>query len=56
MRVELPIRVEWRGKALSGFTRETIDKRLAVLASRDDDEARQEREFLERAKREIEVK
>ena len=53
MRVELPIRVEWRGKASSSFTRETIDKRLAVIASRDDDEARREREFLERVKQTI---
>lgn len=55
MKVEFPIRVEWRGKAHSSFDVDTINRRLAVIASRDDDEARQEREFLERAKQELEV-
>ena len=55
MNIELPIRVIWKGKASSSYDLDTINRRLAVIALRDDDEARQEQEFLARLKQELEV-
>lgn len=45
-----PIRVIWSGKASSQYDEQTIERRLAVLADRQDEEAKREVEFLEKLK------
>ncbi len=47
MKVDMPSpRLE--GKASSGYDVATIDRRLAAIAGREDEAAREERAFLER--------
>lgn len=48
-----PIRVIWEGKASSSYDQATIERRLAVLADRQDEEAKREVEFLEKLKQEM---
>ena len=50
--MRLGIDVEIRGRAESRYDLGTIERRLAVLASRTDAEAVREREFLERLRAE----
>lgn len=51
MRITLPIKVEIRGKAHSIFDDDTIERRLAVLRERNDEQAKEEIAFLEDLKR-----
>lgn len=53
MHVDLPIKVEIRGRALSVYDRETIDRRLAVLKDQTDAAAEGERLFLQALKVEL---
>ena len=46
MRVVLPINVELKGKAHSRYNEDTIDRRLAAIADREDVQAEDERAFL----------
>jgi len=46
MRINLPIKVELKGKAHSTYDRATIERRLDILATRDDQAAREEEVFL----------
>lgn len=53
MNLNIPIKVQVRGTAKSGFTRETIENRLAVLRERQDTAAKEEAAYLERLKNKL---
>ena len=46
MNLNVPFNVEVRAKASSSYDDATIERRLAVLAERDDDDARREETYL----------
>jgi hypothetical protein len=47
VRLTIPFKVELKGTATSRYDAAVIDRRLEVLAGRDDEAARAERAFLE---------
>jgi hypothetical protein len=51
MQFPLELEVQVIASASSGYTPELIDKRLALLAGRADEQARQEQQFLLELKR-----
>lgn len=50
MTITLSINPEIKGRASSSYTLENIDRRLAELRQRDDEQAREEIAYLERLK------